>query len=48
MLVLGKVIEVASGKDYFTYVRERITEPLGMNSTSEYELDRVNPNLAVG
>jgi CubicO group peptidase (beta-lactamase class C family) len=48
MLVLGKVIEVASGKDYFTYVRERITQPLGMSSTAAYELDRVNTNLAVG
>jgi len=48
MLVLGKVIEVASGKDYFTYVRERITGPLGMTSTDAYDLDRVNPNLAVG
>ena len=48
MLVLGKVIEVASGMDYFTYVRERITGPLGMTSTAAYDLDRVNPNLAVG
>src|SRR5688500_7616516 len=48
MLVLGKVIEVASGKDYFTYVSERITGPLGMTSTAAYDLDRVNANLAVG
>jgi CubicO group peptidase (beta-lactamase class C family) len=48
MLVLGKVIEVASGKDYFDYVRERITGPAGMTNTDAYELDRVNRNLAVG
>lgn len=48
MLVLGKVIEVASGKDYFDYVRERIAKVAGMTNTDAYELDRVNKNLAVG
>jgi len=48
MLVLGKVIEVVTGKDYFTYVREHITKPLGMTRTDAYELDRVNENLAIG
>ncbi len=48
MLVLGKVIEVASGKDYFDYIRERIAGPAGMTNTDAYELDRVNKNLAVG
>ena len=48
MLVLGKVIEVASGKDYFDYVRERIAKVAGMTNTDAYELDRINRNLAVG
>ena len=48
MLVLGKVIEKASGQDYFTYVREHVARPAGMTSTDAYELDRVNRNLAVG
>jgi CubicO group peptidase (beta-lactamase class C family) len=48
MLVLGKVIEVASGQDYFTYVREHVAKPAGMTNTDAYELDRVNKNLAVG
>jgi CubicO group peptidase (beta-lactamase class C family) len=48
MLVLGKVIEVASGEDYFSYVREHIAKPAGMINTDAYELDYVNPNLAVG
>jgi CubicO group peptidase (beta-lactamase class C family) len=48
MLVLGKVIEAASGTDYFDYVRQRITGPAGMTSTDAYDLDRVNRNLAVG
>ena len=48
MLVLGKVIEVVTGEDYFDYVREHLTGPAGMTSTDAYELDLVYPNLAVG
>lgn len=48
MLVLGKVIEVVSGQSYFKYVRENIYKPAGMTNTDAYELDLVNPNLAVG
>jgi CubicO group peptidase (beta-lactamase class C family) len=48
MLVLGKVIESASGMDYYDYIRERIAKPAGMTNTDAYELDRVNRNLAVG
>jgi CubicO group peptidase (beta-lactamase class C family) len=48
MLVLGKVIEVATGQDYFQYIREHIYRPAGMIHSDAYELDRVNPNLAVG
>lgn len=48
MLVLGKVIEIVSGQSYFDYVRENIFRPAGMTNTDSFELDRVNPNLAVG
>ena len=48
MLVLGKVIERVTGQDYFDYVREHVYAPAGMTSSDSYELDRVNPNLAVG
>ncbi|MHB1329072.1 MAG: serine hydrolase domain-containing protein [Gemmatimonadales bacterium] len=48
MLVLGKVIEVASGQDYFSYVRDNIYRPAGMTHSDAYELDYVTPNLAVG
>ncbi|MEP7347300.1 MAG: serine hydrolase domain-containing protein, partial [Gemmatimonadaceae bacterium] len=48
MLVLGKVIEVASGQDYFAYVREHVYQPAGMTNSDAYELDHVNHNLAVG
>jgi CubicO group peptidase (beta-lactamase class C family) len=48
MLVLGKVIEVATKQDYFTWVRDHVYKPAGMTSTDAYELDQVNLNLAVG
>jgi CubicO group peptidase (beta-lactamase class C family) len=48
MLVLGKVIEIVSGQSYYDYVRENIYKPAGMVNTDAYELDKVNPNLAVG
>jgi len=48
MLIAGAVIEKASGMDYFEFVRSSVTGPAGMKNTDCYELDRVNPNLAVG
>jgi CubicO group peptidase (beta-lactamase class C family) len=48
MLIAGAVIEKASGMDYFEVVRRNVTGPAGMKNTDCYELDRVNPNLAVG
>lgn len=48
MMVLGKVIEVASGQSYYDYVRENIYKPAGMTNTDCYELDKINTNLAVG
>lgn len=47
-LVLGKVIEVVTGRDYFDVVRERIYQRAGMTDSDAFELDRVNRNLAVG
>lgn len=48
MLVLGKVIENASGQNYFDYIREHIYKRAGMINSDSYDLDRVNRNLAVG
>ena len=48
MLVLGKVIEVASGQDYFSYIKDHVYRPAGMTNSDSYELDYVNRNLAVG
>jgi CubicO group peptidase (beta-lactamase class C family) len=48
MLTLGAVIEKATGQSYYDYVRENIYKPAGMINSDCYDLDRVNPNLAVG
>jgi CubicO group peptidase (beta-lactamase class C family) len=48
MLVAGKVIEIASGQDYYEFIRENIYKPAGMINSDCYELDRVNQNLAIG
>jgi len=47
-VVLGKIIEAASGQDYYRYVREHIYKPFGMNDSDHYELDIPIPNLAMG
>ncbi len=47
-LLLGALIEKASGQNYFDYVREHIYKPAGMTSSDAYEVDRDPPNLAVG
>jgi CubicO group peptidase (beta-lactamase class C family) len=47
-ILLGALIEKASGQDYFTYVRENIYLPAGMMDTDAYEMDEDRPNLATG
>jgi D-alanyl-D-alanine carboxypeptidase len=47
-VLLGKIIEVISGQDYYDYIRENIYEPAGMKDSDHYELDRPVPNLAMG
>ncbi len=47
-VVLGAIIEKASGKDYYDFVRERIFIPIGMEDTDSYELDVVVNNRANG
>jgi CubicO group peptidase (beta-lactamase class C family) len=48
MLLLGVVIEKASGENYFEYVKKHVYEPAGMKRSDSYELDRPIDNLAVG
>jgi len=47
-IVLGLIIEKASGLDYYTYVRENIFKPCRMLDTDSYERDKAVPNLALG
>jgi len=47
-LVLGLIIEKASGMDYYAYVRENIFKPCGMLDTDSYPRDADVPNLARG
>ena len=47
-IVLGAIIEAASGEDYYNYIREHIFKPAAMLNTDSFELDKVVPNLATG
>jgi CubicO group peptidase (beta-lactamase class C family) len=47
-ILLGAIIEKASGQSYFSYVRDHLFKPAGMTNTDFYELDTDPPNLATG
>jgi CubicO group peptidase (beta-lactamase class C family) len=47
-MLLGMMIEKASGESYYDYVREHIFKAAGMGDTDNYELDREPGNLATG
>jgi CubicO group peptidase (beta-lactamase class C family) len=47
-LLLGLVVEKASGEDYYSYVREHIFKPAGMNSTDSLPEDRNAPDRSIG
>jgi len=47
-VVLGLIIAKASGTDYYTYVRDHIFKPAGMNDSASYEKDAAVPNRAIG
>jgi D-alanyl-D-alanine carboxypeptidase len=47
-VVLGKIVEAASGQDYYSYIREHVYKPAEMNDSDHYELDTPTPNLAIG
>jgi CubicO group peptidase (beta-lactamase class C family) len=47
-LVLGLIIEKASGQDFYSYVQQHIFDPAGMTSTSYPVIDQVLPNRALG
>lgn len=45
-LLLGRILEKATGRDYYDLVRERIYAPLGMTRTDHYLMDGSVPGLA--
>jgi CubicO group peptidase (beta-lactamase class C family) len=47
-IVLGQIIERASGVRYEEYVRENIFKPAGMNSTGPLQADGIDENVAMG
>ncbi|HYX20859.1 MAG TPA: serine hydrolase domain-containing protein [Thermoanaerobaculia bacterium] len=47
-VVLGLIIERASGQGYHDYVREHLFRPAGMKDTDAYAQDSIVPNRAVG
>jgi CubicO group peptidase (beta-lactamase class C family) len=47
-VLLGAIIEKASGKTYETYLREKIFEPLGMSQTYYGSSSRIIPKRAQG
>jgi CubicO group peptidase (beta-lactamase class C family) len=48
MVLLGKIIEIITGKTYFDYVQQSILDAAGMTRSGFFELDHVNDNLAIG
>lgn len=47
-VVLGLIVEKASGRDYFDYVREHIYGPAGMEATGHLQADVPTPDVASG
>jgi CubicO group peptidase (beta-lactamase class C family) len=47
-MVLGAIVEAASGMSYDEYVQQKIFDPAGMTATGSYRMDEPTPNLAQG
>jgi CubicO group peptidase (beta-lactamase class C family) len=47
-ILLGAIVEAASGENYFDYIRKHVYETAGMRDSDCYDVDRDVPNLASG
>jgi CubicO group peptidase (beta-lactamase class C family) len=47
-ILLGAIIEKASGQTYYDYVGDYVFKPAGMTNTGFYDLETDPPNLATG
>ena len=47
-ILLGAIIEKASGQTYYDYVDDHVFKPAGMTNTGFYDLETDPPNLATG
>lgn len=47
-VLLGRIIEKASGENYFDYIRQHVFKPAGMTDSGFDTIDDVTPNLSVG
>lgn len=47
-MVLGMIIEAASGENYFDYIRAHVYGPAGMTRTDSYDADGTDPDIAMG
>jgi CubicO group peptidase (beta-lactamase class C family) len=47
-ILLGAIIEKATGKDYWDYIKEHIYDPADMDNTIGFDRNKTLPNLAMG
>ena len=47
-ILLGAIVEKASGQSYYDYVADHVFKPAGMTDTAFYDLETDPPNLATG
>jgi CubicO group peptidase (beta-lactamase class C family) len=47
-ILLGAIIEKATGRDYWDYIKEHIYDPSDMDNTIGFDRNKTLPNLAMG